>query len=59
MALVGTPTVTNVGADAGAASWALAALANTTYGGLDIRFTGVAATNIKVAAVIETVEVAG
>lgn len=50
-ALVGTPTVTVTGNDAGAASWAVAIVADTTYGGLGIRVTGQAAKSIEWTAV--------
>lgn len=54
---VGTPTVTLLGADSGASSWAVAAIANTTLGGFDIQVTGAASTNINWVAGIKTVEV--
>ena len=46
-ALVGTPTVTSLYADAGAATWALAVAADTTNGGLKVTVTGQAATTIR------------
>ncbi|CAB4130599.1 hypothetical protein UFOVP128_15 [uncultured Caudovirales phage] len=55
-ALVGTPTVVSAYADAGAATWALTATADTTNGGLAITFTGQAATTIRCVAKIETTE---
>jgi hypothetical protein len=55
-ALVGTPTVTSLYADAGASTWALTATADTTNGGLAITFTGQASTTIRVVAKISTVE---
>jgi hypothetical protein len=56
-ALVGTPTVTSIGVDAGAVTWALAVSADTTNGGLSITATGVAATTIRWVAQIRTAEV--
>jgi hypothetical protein len=56
-ALVGTPTVTSAYADAGAATWAITATADTTNGGLAITFTGQAGTTIRVVAKLETTEV--
>lgn len=58
-ALVGTPTVTSLGADAGASAWTVAAVANTTLGSLEIQVTGEAAKTIRWVANIQTVEVAG
>jgi hypothetical protein len=55
-ALVGTPTVTSLYADAGAATWALTATADTTNGGLAITFTGQAATTIRTVCQIRTTE---
>jgi hypothetical protein len=55
-AIVGTATVTSSYADAGAATWALTATADTTNGGLAITFTGQAATTIRCVAKIETTE---
>lgn len=45
-ALLGTPTVTLLGADAGAAAWAVAIVADTTNGGLSVQVTGEAAKTI-------------
>ena len=56
-ALVGTPTVTSIGVDAGAATWVLAITADTTNGGISIKGTGVAATTIRWVAQITTAEV--
>lgn len=56
-ALVGTPTVVSAYADAGAATWAITATADTTNGGLAITFTGQAGTTIRVVAKLETTEV--
>jgi hypothetical protein len=58
-ALVGTPTVTAIAADAGASTWTAVAAANTTNGTLEIRVTGEAAKTIRWTAVVETTEVAG
>jgi len=55
-AIVGTVTTTVVAADAGAATWAIAATADTTNGGLAITFTGQAATTIRTVCKVETVE---
>jgi hypothetical protein len=55
-ALVGTPTVTSLYADAGAATWALTATADTTNGGLAITFTGQLATTIRTVCQIRTTE---
>lgn len=46
-ALVGTPTVTSLGADSGASAWAVAVTADTTNGCLVITVTGAAATTIR------------
>lgn len=45
--LVGTPTVTALGADAGASGWALAVTADNTNDCLQITATGAASTTIK------------
>jgi len=55
-ALVGTPTVTSLYADAGAATWAVTATADTTNGGLAITVTGQAATTIRWVCQIRTTE---
>jgi hypothetical protein len=55
-AIVGTATVVSTYADAGAATWALTATADTTNGALAITFTGQAATTIRVVAKVETTE---
>ena len=55
-ALVGTPTVTSLYADAGAATWALAVTADTTNGGIQVTFTGQAATTIRTVCQIRTTE---
>ena len=54
--IVGTATVVSTYADAGAATWALTATADTTNGALAITFTGQAATTIRVVAKVETTE---
>lgn len=58
-ALVGTPTVTSLGADAGAAAWAVAAVADTTQGALGFSVTGEAAHNLRWVARVQTTEVVG
>jgi hypothetical protein len=55
-ALVGTPTVTSLYADAGAATWALAVTADTTNGGIRVTFTGQASTTIRTVCQIRTTE---
>jgi hypothetical protein len=55
-ALVGTPTVTSMYADVGAATWTIAVTADTTNGGLAVTFTGQAGTTIRTVARINTVE---
>jgi len=55
-ALVGTPTVTSLYADAGAATWALAVTADTTNGSLTVTFTGQASTTIRTVCQIRTTE---
>lgn len=57
IAFVGTPTVTALGASAGAATWALAVAANTTQGSVELRGTGEAAKTIVWSASVLTVEV--
>jgi hypothetical protein len=54
--LVGTPTVTSLYADAGAATWSIAVTADTTNGGLKVEVTGQAATTIRWVAQICTTE---
>jgi hypothetical protein len=55
-ALVGTPTVTSLYANAGAATWTIAVTANTTLGCLTVTFTGAAATTIRTVCQIRTTE---
>jgi hypothetical protein len=55
-ALVGTPTVTSMYADVGAATWTIAVTADTTNGGLRVTFTGQAATTIRTVCSIRTCE---
>jgi hypothetical protein len=55
-AIVGTATVTSLYADAGAATWAVTATADTTNGGLAITVTGQAATTIRWVCQIRTTE---
>jgi hypothetical protein len=54
--LVGVTVMSPFG-DVGAATWTIAAAADTTNGGLQITFTGQAATTIRVVAKLETTEV--
>jgi len=56
-AFVGTPTVTSTFADAGAAAWTVAVVADTSNGGVNISVTGAAATNIRWVARVTTAEV--
>jgi hypothetical protein len=56
-ALVGVPTVTALGADAGAAAWTAAAVADTTRGSLQINVTGAAGATIRWLARISLAEV--
>ncbi len=58
-AIVGAVTATALGADAGASSWVVTAIADTSMGGLAIQVTGAAATNIKWVASIWTTEAVG
>jgi hypothetical protein len=55
-AIVGTASVTSLYADAGAATWAVTATADTTLGGLKIEVTGQAATTIRWVCQIRTTE---
>jgi len=55
-AIVGTVTTTVIATDAGAATWAVTATADTTNGGLKITVTGQAATTIRWVAKAETAE---
>jgi len=55
-AIVGAATVTSLYADAGAATWAVTATADTTNGGLAITVTGQAATTIRWVCQIRTTE---
>jgi hypothetical protein len=55
-ALVGTPTVTSMYADVGAATWTIAVTADTTNGGLRVTFTGQAGTTIRTVCSIRTCE---
>jgi hypothetical protein len=55
-ALVGIPTVTSTYADLGAATWDIAVTADTTNGGLQVTFTGQAATTIRTVCQIRTTE---
>lgn len=55
--LLGTPTVTVLYEDAGAAAWDVSITANTTTGAIQINVTGAAATTINWAATVDTTEV--
>lgn len=57
VALVGTPTVTQLFADAGATGWTVSVGVNTTIGCLTFTVTGAAGTTIRWNAAIDTVEV--
>jgi hypothetical protein len=54
--LVGTPVVNTIAQDTGASTWAIAATADTTNGGLTITFTGQASTTIRTVCKVETTE---
>lgn len=56
-ALVGTPAITTIAKDAGASTWVVAMVANTTRGSVEIQVTGVAATNIHWMCKLDTIEV--
>lgn len=56
-ALVGTPSIETISMDAGASTWAVSLVANTTLGSADIQVTGEAATTIHWVCKFETVEV--
>lgn len=58
-ALVGVPTVTVLGNDAGAAAWTLSFAANTTLGSLVGVCTGEAAKNLRWVVTIKATEVTG
>lgn len=57
-ALVGTPTVTQLAADAGAAAWTCVAIANTTLGSLDIQVNQNGSGFVRWVARVELVETA-
>lgn len=56
-AIVGTPTITKVFADAGASAWSIALTADTTNGGGAITVTGEAAKTIRWVSNIDSAEV--
>ncbi len=56
-AIVGTVVIDTVDTEAGSSTWALAIDADTTNGTLRFRVTGVAATNIRWVAAVDTVQV--
>jgi hypothetical protein len=55
-ALLGVPTVTALGASAGAAAWTAVALADAVNGGLVFQVVGAAATTIKWSGRVDTAE---
>jgi hypothetical protein len=55
-AFVGTPTVTSLFADVGAAAWTLALTVDTTLGGLTMTATGAASTTIQWVASVDVTE---
>ena len=55
-ALVGTPTVSSLYADVGAATWTIGVTADTTNGGIAVTFTGQASTTIRTVCQIRTTE---
>jgi hypothetical protein len=55
-AIVGTPVVTLLAADAGAAAWTCALIANTTYGAAVVQATGEADKTIAWVATMHTTE---
>lgn len=55
-ALVGTPSITQIHADAGASGWGVGVVADTTYGGVNIRADGAASTTIWWGASLESTE---
>lgn len=57
IALVGTPTITSLGGDAALSSASVAVSANTTLGSVAFTVTGIASTNLRWVALVETVEV--
>jgi len=57
LSLVGTPTVTALGADAGAATWTLAVTTDATNGALRLNATGETGKSIRWAGEIDTAEV--
>lgn len=57
VALVGVPTVTSTGRDAGAAAWTVAVTADVTNLALALTVTGAAATNITWTATLFTAEI--
>lgn len=56
-ALVGTPSIETIAQDAGASTWAVELIADTTLGAAEIRVTGEAATTIHWVCKFDTVEV--
>lgn len=57
-AVVGTVTITDIAADAGAAGWLVAVTADTTNGGISIAVTGAPATTIRWVCTAITTELA-
>ncbi len=58
VSFVGSPTINTVAASSGATGWGVSVVADTTNGGLQIRFTGAAGKAIRAVGVVDTVEVA-
>jgi hypothetical protein len=56
--LVGSPVIDRISYDSTASSWSVAAVADTTNGGLQIQVSGSASSNIRWVANITTIEVA-
>lgn len=55
--IVGTPTITSLGGDAALSAASIAVSANTTLGSVAFTVTGIASTNLRWVALVETVEV--
>lgn len=58
VSMVGSATVTQIAADAGASGWAVAILADNTNKAVQAQVTGAASTNIRWVVSIESAEVA-
>ena len=57
-ALVGTPSISPIASDAGAAAWVVGVTADVTLGALSLNVTGAAATSIRWGVVLSTMEIA-